>query len=80
MSPARAVAGDVPCLPLELAVVPRRSSFGHRRSARAPSEARRSRRVVPFTLSRARAPSAVIHSSKVEDNPKQFEFIFEIMF
>jgi hypothetical protein len=24
--------------------------------------------------------AAVVHASKVEDNPKQFEFIFEIMF
>jgi hypothetical protein len=29
---------------------------------------------------RASPPPAVVRASKVEDNPKQFEFIFEIMF
>jgi hypothetical protein len=41
LSPARAVAGAAPVSPPELTVMPRRSSFGLWRRARAPSEPHR---------------------------------------
>lgn len=85
LSPTRAVAGAVPCSPPELAVVPRRSSFGCRRRARAPLNLvvpaqSAVDRVVPALCPRASPPSVRPRLKTTQNFDLFFKACFELVY